>query len=368
MRPFPLVGALVIAVLILIAITAPPVAGASPSDDYLSGYAVAVLEREFGVRARLLEVNDGVVRVSEADLGTADRAAVVAALSRIDGVKQVLIVSASAAPPPTPEGRTSGRREAPSVLLPGFLPAGLLFAPLLADPFWPRFAASLRYYTDERDLSDVGAVSMGETIPFFRWQWSEKHLWEVGVQALILSLFDLNASSADLLTTDYLVAGFLGWRSGEFAGLARLFHQSSHLGDELAERGITRRDLGFEGIDAKLSADLPAGFRVYGGAGYLFRREPESLDPWSVQAGLEFRSHWRAWQVLRPVAAIDVQSREENDWRPALSIRAGAQFDSLQVFGRSLQLLVEYYTGDAREGQFMTREVQYVGAGIYFSF
>jgi Protein of unknown function (DUF1207) len=366
----PVRTACVVAAALFLLVNLPGSSGAAApvSDDYLRGYAAAMLERELGVRAPSLEVRDGIVQISAADLGSADRDAVVAALARIEGVKQVRIVSTPTALTPTAPAPTSVHPESSSALLPGFLPSGMLFAPLLADPVWPRFSASLRYYIDENDLKDIAAVTMGETIPFFRWQGPEDHLWEVGVQALIFSLFDLTTSSADLLTTDYFGAVFLGWRSDKFSGLARLFHQSSHLGDELAKRGVTRRDLSFEGIDAKLSVDLPAGFRVYGGAGYLIRRDPESLDPWFVQLGVEFRSAWRAWQVIRPVAAIDVQSREENDWHPALSIRAGVQFDSVQVFGRSLQLLAEYYIGDPREGQFTNREVQYVGAGIYVSF
>jgi hypothetical protein len=307
------VGVRLAAVLFLIALAAPPVAGAPLSDEY--------------------------------------------------------VVDASTAPPPSASAAETTRDAGPpSALRPGFLPGGLLFSPLLADPMWPRIAASLRYYIDEDDLSEIGAVSLGESIPLYRWAGPEQHLWEIGVQATVLSLFDLNTSSADLLTTDYFAALFLGWRSGQFAGLARLFHQSAHMGDELGERGVARRDFSAEGIDLKLSADLPLGFRVYGGAGYLIRRDPESFDPWSLQAGFEFRSPWRAWQVLRPVAAIDLQSRDEHDWHVALSLRAGVQFDSVQVFGRNLQFLAEYYVGDAREGQFITREVQYVGAGIYFSF
>jgi hypothetical protein len=341
---------------------------ASPlSDDFIRGYAVAVLEREFKIRTPSLEVSGGILRLSEADLGTVDRSTVGAALARIDGVKQVVILSAGAAPAAA-LATMDGRDGAATALLPGFLPSGLLFTPLLADPRWPRFSTSFRYYIDERDLRDVFAVGLGESIPVYRWQWSEKHRWEIGVQALVFSLFDMDTSSADLLTADYFGAAFLGWRSGGFSGLARVFHQSSHLGDELALRGTVPRDLSYEGIDARLSADLPGGFQLYGGGGYLFRRDPESLDPWFIQLGLEFRSSWRAWQVLRPVVAADVQSREENDWHPALSLRAGAQFDSLHVFGRNLQLLAEYYIGDSRDGQFYTREVQYVGAGIHFSF
>lgn len=370
MRKLRTLGVVVAAVLsVWMALGAQPMAGSPLSDDFIRGYAVAVLERDFKVRAPSLEVSGGILRLSEADLGTVDRSAVVAALARIEGVKQVVIVSArTGAAPPARESWTGGPDGAPTALLPGFLPAGLVFTPLLADPLWPRFSTTLRYYIDESDLRDIFAVGLGESVPVYRWRSSEKHLWEFGIQALVFSLFDMDTSSADLLTTDYLVAGFLGWRSGGLSGLARVFHQSSHLGDELALRGTVRRDLSYEGIDATLSADLPRGFRLYGGGGYLFRRDPESLDPWFIQLGLEFRSPWRAWQVLRPFVAVDVQSREENDWHPALSLRAGVQFDSFQVFGRNLQLLAEYYIGDAREGQFITREVQYIGAGIHLSF
>src|SRR5262245_65858231 len=93
-----------------------PGAAAPPSDDYLRGYAVAVLERQFGVRAPSLEVRDGIVQIPAAELGTADRDAVVAALARIDGVKQVLIVSAAAAP--MPAAPTSGRPKSSGALLP----------------------------------------------------------------------------------------------------------------------------------------------------------------------------------------------------------------------------------------------------------
>ena len=348
----------------------PPVAGAPLSDDYLRGYAVAVLEREFGLRARSIAINDGVLQISEADLGTADRSAVVAALARIEGVKQVVIVGASATPlPPAPGAETSSRAEAAERAAPG-LPARR--SALCAAPGRSPVAALRRVLAllHRRGRSQRDRRRQpGREHPLLSLARSREASLEVGVQTVVLSLFDLNTSSADLLTTDYFVAGFLGWRSGEFSGLFRLFHQSAHIGDELVERGIARRDFSAEGIDVKLSADLPAGLRVYGGVGYLIRRDPELLDPWGrAQAGLEFRSHWRAWQVVRPIAALDIQSREENDWTPAISIRAGVQFDSVQVFGRSLQLLGEYYIGDAREGQFNGRDVQYVGAGIYFSF
>jgi len=68
---------------------------------------------------------------------------------------------------------------------------------------------------------------------------------------------------------------------------------------------------------------------------------PSSIDPWSVQYGVEFRSPWpppaARW---RPIAAVDFQNREENNWHADFSLRAGVQFDGVLVT-RNLQILLE---------------------------
>jgi hypothetical protein len=359
-------------VVAIVALITAPVQAAPVTDDYIKGYAAAILAREFKVSAPALQVGGGVVQLREANLAGVDRSAVVAALAAIEGVTRVVIVSnpaAAGAAPPRPLDVSVARDPAPTGLLEtGFLPGGLLFRPLLADPRWPHFSLGYRQYFDEDDLDAVIAGSIGENLPFYRWTSAAAHQWEIGGLALVTPIFD-RTNSDDLLTEDYLLGLFLGWRGGALSGLARLYHTSSHLGDENALRGTIRRvNLSYETLDARLSWDLAPEFRLYGGAGYLVRRDPRSLDPWWLQLGLEFRSRWRAWQMLRPVAAVDLQSRQQNDWHPALSLRAGAQFDSVSVLGRSAQLLLEYYTGDSREGQFYSRDVEYLGFGVHFTF
>ena len=225
-----------------------------------------------------------------------------------------------------------------------------------------------RQYLDGNELDGAVVGTLGENLPFYRWTWPPALQWEIGGLALVTPIFDRRPND-DLVTEDYLVGLFLGWRLGALSGLARLYHTSSHLGDEFALRGtVPRVNLSYETLDLLLSWEFPREFRLYGGAGYLVRRDPASLDPWWLQFGLEFRSRWRAWEILRPVAAADVASRQQNGWRPALLLRAGAQFDSVTVLGRSAQLLFEYYTGASREGQFYERDDTYVGFGVHFSF
>jgi hypothetical protein len=157
------------------------------------------------------------------------------------------------------------------------------------------------------------------------------------------------------------------YRAGDFSALARFFHQSSHLGDEfLIENRVERVNLSYEAVDLRLSYEVTDWLRVYGGAGYIVRGDPEDLKPWSTQAGIEVRSPHTFWNgTLRPLAAIDVQNREQNDWQADLSVRAGVQFEKLAVYERKIQLLAEYFNGYSPNGQFYRDKVQYIGLGIH---
>ena len=162
-----------------------------------------------------------------------------------------------------------------------------------------------------------------------------------------------------------------GYRYGDFSALGRLFHQSSHVGDEFLIRNRVRNrvNLSYESVDLRLSHEFfDDAFRLYGGGGYLFDQEPASLKPWSVQWGAEFRSPWPGPESMwRPIAGVDVQSREENDWHVDVSVRAGVQFEGV-LASRNLQLLLEYFRGHSPNGQFYRQKLDYIGLGVHFHF
>jgi hypothetical protein len=349
------------------------------ADGYIEGYATAILERELRGAAPSLRVQDGVIAVSAADLAALDRGRIVAALGRIRGVTRVDVLESAAPPPvtaPAPPASIAVASSAPATsprilkeLATGFLPGGeLLFKPLIADPRWPHFSASYQRYLGDKQLKDVAATSFGETFAFYRGR-AGAGWWELGLQAGVFALFDLNAPSADLINADYFVAVPVSYRYDEFSAMFRLFHQSSHLGDEFLLRSrVNRVNLSYEGIDGKLSYELGDVWRAYGGAGYLFHRDPTSLKPWSVQYGLEFRSPWPSPEARwRPIAAADVQNREMNDWHADFSLRAGIQLDGVLVT-RNLQLLLEYFRGHSPNGQFYRQKIDYLGLGVHFHF
>jgi len=348
--------AVVLGLLVLGWVTA---AVATPSDDtYVAGYAAAVLERELGLRDVSVDVKEGVVTVRGGGLAGADRTRIVQTLGSIRGVVAVTMAGPEVAAPLEDRGR----------LATGFLRPGRLFDPLIADPRWPHFSAAYHRYLGDGDFADVASVSFGETISLYRWDLPWEGQLETGLQASVFAIFDLDAESHDLINADYFVGLYGAHRRGDLQLLARLYHQSSHLGDEFLLRSrVDRVNLSYEAVDAKVAYGMFDGvLRPYVGGGILFDRDPPDLARGFVQYGLEFSSPWTlAGGAIAPIAAIDVGQRQQNLWQPDLSLRAGVQFQTLTVYGRSLAIMLEYFSGHSLNGQFFTQEIDYLGLGVH---
>ena len=361
-------------------VVATPVLAGPAEDAYVAGYVTAILERQLDVKGSRITVKDGVVTVEVAGLPSSDREKLVTNLSTIAGVVRVVVVDlrqppATAAPAasqlPTTAATPSGPAVEAEVPRRGLevLPRGLLFAPLIADPRWPHFSLLYQRFHEDARLGNAAIASLGETFSLLRGPIGEKGgVWEIGIQAGVFSLFDLDAPSGDLVNADYIVGFPFTYRAKSFSAMARVYHQSSHLGDEfLIGNRIDRVNLSYEAVDVRLSYEVTEWLRVYGGSGYIVRRDPEDLKPWSTQMGVELRSP-RAYfgGSLRPLAALDVQYREQNDWNPDVSLRAGVQFEKLALFERKIQLLAEYFNGYSPNGQFYRDKVEYIGLGLHF--
>lgn len=356
---------------------------ATTSDDaYIAGYAAGVLKHNLKLDMPSLKVRDGVITLPVGGLEAADRAKAVQLLWEIPGVNAVKTSETTGQQPmdsSTNAAHVSDDEAAsapePTILATGLLPKGHLFKPLLADPRWAHFSAAYRNYQSKNfDGRDIGSVSFGETIPFYRSNFGQSTVqWETGLQAGVFSDFNLGAPSSDLLNTDFIVSVYSSMRAGQFSAFGRLYHQSSHLGDEFLLRKVNtkfeRVNLSYEGVDLKLSYELPYGVRLYGGGGGLFHKEPSALKVWSAQYGIEFRSPWRIdFASMRPIVAADIKHYDENNWSTDVSARAGVEFENLKVLGRKLQILAEYYNGYTPSGQFYKDKVEYIGLGAHYHF
>lgn len=363
-----------------IVLFASKVGAVSVDDSFIAGYATAVLEREFNLTASSLSLKDGVITMRAEELEGTNRDEVITSLSCIQGVVRVQVMEpgqqatngASALAPQlssaTPKGEQGEAENSASNRV--ILPKGKLFDPLIADPRWPHFSATYQYYIDDEELRNVGATSFGETLGLYRDDAPFGGQWQLGIQAAVFAIFDLDAHSYDLVNADYWVGIPISYRDEALSALLRVFHQSSHIGDEyLLRNRVDRVNLSYEGVDVKLSYDLDQWVRVYAGGGYLFHRVPSNLDPWSTQFGFELKSPWTyLGGVVRPVAGADFKNVEENDWNTDVSLRVGIQLESARTIGHKVQLMLQYFNGYSPNGQFYERSIEYIGIGAHFYF
>lgn len=337
-------------------------------DSYIAGYAAAVLRHEFNAANVSMVVQDGVVTVYAASLGTLDRTKVQTALEDIPGVIRVEILEGTAAAdlpqPPPPEAIT---QEIPEPG-PKFLPNGLLFDPFHADPRWPHFSVAYRRLAGgDPEPESTGSANFGETFAIYRDAAPLDGQWEVAFQGAVFSVFDLDASSRDLINADYMAGLITSYRTGPFSAFLRLYHISGHLGDEfILNTQPDRINFTYEELDLKISYEFFHWLRVYGGGGYLVGRSPNSMGRGTSQWGIELTSPWAlVGGTIRPVAYGDFQANGRADWSITRSLMGGLQFENARIGNRKLQVLVEYVKGPSPNGQFFSDNIEWVGIGLH---
>jgi hypothetical protein len=258
------------------------------------------------------------------------------------------------------------------------LPTGDVFCPLLADPKALRSFLSYQRTIGEGDsLSTIASVGVADLFGLARWGGGKTgNGVQLSIAGGIFAQFDLESESFDLLNADYIVGLPLTIRQDAFSMMLRVYHQSSHLGDEflLREGRPARQNLSFESAEAIVSVDVGT-LRVYGGGEYLFNRQPETLQQYVAHGGAELR---RATPLInlgstvggvRPIAAIDVKAAQEQDWKPAISARAGLEFERTRGAdppSRRWSLMLESYNGPSPYGQFFSQKIRYVGLAAHF--
>ena len=252
-----------------------------------------------------------------------------------------------------------------------------VFRPLLADPKQPRFFASwqaTRVRTNQTSVN-IGSVGFGENFGFYTRR-DGCNGWQVGLLAGVFSQFNLDAPSSDLINADYIVGIPLSWRSGGWSTRVRLYHQSSHVGDEflLGQPGFNRVNLSFEELEAMVSYDNRWG-RLYAGGGHVIHREPDTIDRNRVQWGLELRGPTMPSPILgtvleglhiTPILGADFKSIEELKWIINTNALGGIEW-SMEGSTRRFQVLANYYHGFAPYGQFFAQKVEWFGIGLYLS-
>ena len=260
---------------------------------------------------------------------------------------------------------------------PDFFAPGRAFEPLPADPRWPSFNIGYSNVLkgdgvvfDPDRYDDLWNASFGDTIAFVR---AER--FEVGAQAALFAVFDLGDPSQPLINADYQGGVYGATRLGPWSGLARIYHQSSHLGDELLLYGppLSRTNASHDSVEFLGSRDLLDGdLRLYAGGGVVVNQTGRGdFGDFVLQYGGDYEATRLAFRAgsfqLVPFAAVDLQHLEGRDYQLDFSGEAGLRLSDGPGPGGRLDLVLTYYNGRNPNGQFFVSDLETFGVNIRVS-
>ena len=152
------------------------------------------------------------------------------------------------------------------------LPDDQSFCALVADPKEPStFISYLRGRFRTLDdpsgaVTNIATIGVGDTFGLIRFGGpAAGEGFQLDVIGAIFAQFDVGKSATDLINTDYVIGMPLTFRRSGFSLRTKLYHQSSHLGDEVLaarHRNRTRESIVRIVRSARLHRDrAPEGIR-----------------------------------------------------------------------------------------------------------
>lgn len=263
----------------------------------------------------------------------------------------------------------------PAVIRPRkeFLPKGHLFEPILLDPLESQAYGSVlpAYYTEgEKYKGSIVPFAFGFAKPFYRRTTdpgrSEEWVLDVASFTQFEVYYDYikDKQRRQIMNTDYKVSILYNVRRGVNNYRFRVYHLSSHLGDDYLFRNrITApspNSVNYEVIDATYSRVVDT-WRLYGGIGIGLRRS-EERKRFSAQLGAFYKKP--STHLARLVGGVDIKFWQQTDFRPGIHAGIGVEVGRSQ---NNLTFLAEGYSGFRPYSQFEQQQTVWLGIGMYLN-
>lgn len=254
-----------------------------------------------------------------------------------------------------------------------FLPKGHLFEPILLDPLEAQTYGSVLpgYWTEgQKYKGSIVPFAFGFAKPFFRRTTepgrSEEWVLDLASFTQFEAYYDNQAGRArrQIVNNDYKVSIIYNVRRGDNTYRFRVYHLSSHLGDDYIYRNrITApspNSVNYELLDATYSR-MVNNWRLYGGLGLVLRKS-EERKPISAQLGAFYKKP--SANAARLVGGVDVKFWQQTNFRPGIHGGIGIELGRSQ---NNLTFLVEGYSGFRPYSQFEEQQTSWMGIGVYLN-
>ncbi|GAB3029372.1 DUF1207 domain-containing protein [Spirosoma pulveris] len=267
----------------------------------------------------------------------------------------------------------SSREESVSRPTQEFLPKGHLFDPILLDPLEAQTYGSLLplYWTEgQKYKGSIVPFAFGFAKPFYRRSTDASHAEEWVLDLASFTQFEAfhddvtDKALRRIINTDYKISIIYNVRRGEHNYRFRVYHLSSHLGDDYIYRNKltapSPNSVNYELLDATYSR-VVNNWRVYGGLGVVLRKT-EERKPLSAQLGAFYKKP--STKATRLVGGADIKFWQQTDFRPGIHAGIGFELGRTQ---NNLTFLLEGYSGFRPYSQFEQQQTTWLGIGLYLN-
>jgi hypothetical protein len=352
------------------------------SDSYFEGYIQALVDMHYYEYQVVVIVKDKKVWLGNLPKNKLVSTSIISFVRDVPEVKDVKVLDEV---PPKDIADRDKYVNRPQVSGIWFPQTTELFQPLVANP--RQVTYSIGYRTGDTVVGTHAiALSYGDDFPIFRWL--DVLPWrgdlQLGIDAGIWSVFNVDVSKAtninggtELVNTDYYVAIPITYAVNNWAFRARVYHVSSHLGDEFLVNhpdyvnNVTikgaqpvRKNPSFEAVDVFTSYQATDYLRLYIGPGVILHSDRTfPMKHFYVEYGGEVR-FWSVKMYYHRLngtcfAGVFFRNWQMNKWDIDGTYVAGYEWSKLQGVGRKMRMFVEFHHGFSLEGQFMKDRTTY---------
>lgn len=190
--------------------------------------------------------------------------------------------------------------------------------------------------------------------------------WTISGRGLFSMRLNARENSAPVQNTDYIGGMALGYQKGKNSYELFVYHQSSHLGDEITDWG-TRRRIDYVRETVRLLWSRQCGpVRVYAGPSFNVTGEPTPIKgKITLQGGAEY-----VFKLCKApmYLAGDIQSKHENNYDLNFTGQIGLFLKDPKKNRHRPRLFLEFFNGFSNMGQFYRDRETYIMLGLGYDF
>jgi hypothetical protein len=333
------------------------------SDSYMEAYIQGVLDTKYPGSEVLVSVRNGDVLLFNLP---SDRGPEIVTYVRDLTKRSVYDTN------PIPEKKESIRLHQDQWHGVWFPQSTILFPTQVANPRQPCFSCGGRFH-DKVGGPFASAVVLGAQFPIYRWANVRGGDLQLELEGAAFTVFNLRDQQFPMINADYYVGIPLTFAKGNAAYRLRLYHISSHVGDEyLGEHPhFHRKNKSFEALDISGDYHFHPGLRFYGVLGSVILSDREmKMKPFYVEYGFEARGTKTNFKQLfgRPFLAVHMQNWQDVHYALDTTYALGYEWGKINEIGRKVRVFLEYHQGFSPEGQFSRKRTKYFGFRFTYGF